>query len=134
MSSCLRIQFVSTRTRRLVTATAIIAYLLSVWGYPLPETASLDTSIAFPCQHHRCGCTSAAQCWQNCCCYSPQERIAWAAQHGVEIPREALAAMRAVEPHAMVDSQAVSEQACTACAAHDDDCRGDEQHISALAA
>ncbi|MBW3598507.1 MAG: hypothetical protein KY475_14700, partial [Planctomycetes bacterium] len=40
----------------------------------------------FPCQAHQCGCSSAEQCWTDCCCFSLEERLAWAARHGVEPP------------------------------------------------
>src|SRR5262249_36229142 len=39
-----------------------------------------------PCQGHPCGCRSAEDCWQHCCCLSPEERWAWARAHDVEPP------------------------------------------------
>jgi hypothetical protein len=42
----------------------------------------------FPCESCGCGCASALACWTNCCCYTPAERMAWAAAHGVEPPAE----------------------------------------------
>ncbi len=37
-------------------------------------------------QNHSCGCRSAEQCWQSCCCYSAKEKVAWANAHQVEPP------------------------------------------------
>jgi hypothetical protein len=33
-----------------------------------------------------CGCSNAEVCWRNCCCYSQQEKLAWARDHGVTPP------------------------------------------------
>jgi hypothetical protein len=44
--------------------------------------------------NHRCGCQSAQQCWDNCCCLSPAERLAWARAHGVDPPTVASPAPR----------------------------------------
>jgi hypothetical protein len=31
-----------------------------------------------------CGCATAEQCFANCCCHTPTERLAWARAHNVE--------------------------------------------------
>jgi hypothetical protein len=97
--------------RRLITAVALAAYLGSVWGYPLPQFAAVDASTPFPCQHHRCGCQSAAQCWNNCCCFTPAERLAWAREHRVEIPSDVEATLLAA---VAADSGDVAQHACCA--------------------
>lgn len=28
----------------------------------------------------------ADQCWQGCCCFSHEEKLAWAAEHGIAVP------------------------------------------------
>ena len=48
------------------------------------------SSQPFPCQDRHCGCVTAEQCWTNCCCYGPEEHLAWAAQNGVEPPSYAI--------------------------------------------
>ena len=86
----------SPRSRRWITALALLAYVASVVGYPLPLPAGdqqRDTSTPYPCQDHACGCNSAAQCWESCCCYTPAERLAWVRQHGVQLPSATLAAL-----------------------------------------
>jgi hypothetical protein len=85
----------SRRARRFLIAVSLVAYLASVWGYPLPQAATHDPSVPFPCQDHRCGCVSAEQCWTSCCCFTPAERIAWAERHHVQIPAQVQLALRA---------------------------------------
>jgi hypothetical protein len=86
----------SPRSRRWITALALLAYVASVVGYPLPLPAGdqkRDASAPYPCQDHACGCNSAAQCWESCCCYSPAQRLAWVRRHGVALPAATLAAL-----------------------------------------
>lgn len=93
--------------RQLIAVTALGSYLAVAGGIPLPaptisgntanhNTASRD-SRPFPCQQHRCGCRTAEQCWQHCCCFSPAERRAWARAHGVEAEAAAAELMGADE-------------------------------------
>src|SRR5438445_841636 len=73
-------------TRRLYACVALLCYLATAVGVPLPSLAHKDHSQPFPCQDHPCGCHTAEQCWQHCCCFSPEERFAWAEAHHVEPP------------------------------------------------
>ena len=86
------------RSRAVITALALVAYLATLWGYPVARTSTSD-GVAYPCQGHFCGCQSAAQCWQHCCCYTQSERLAWAKAHGVEIPEQYRAVMLAEAEH-----------------------------------
>ena len=72
--------------RRLVSALTLAAYLVAAAGVPLPAAARKAVAVPFPCQDHPCGCSTAEQCWQSCCCFSVEERWAWARAHGVEPP------------------------------------------------
>lgn len=65
---------------------ATLSYVATVSGVPLPVPPEAKPGGAFPCQHGRCGCSSAGQCWSNCCCHTPRERQAWAKRHGVVPP------------------------------------------------
>ena len=38
----------------------------------------------FPCQGHRCGCTSVEECGERCCCFSPAQLADWYEQHADE--------------------------------------------------
>jgi len=85
----------ATRARRLITGLALLAYVASIVGYPLPLPAAVrqDASVPFPCQGHACGCRSAAQCLDNCCCYTPAQRLAWARNNAVTLPPATMAAL-----------------------------------------
>jgi hypothetical protein len=72
--------------RRLCAAVTLLAYLLATLGLPLPAPARKPDSVPFPCQDHPCGCVTAEQCWSACCCFTPEQRWAWARQHQVEPP------------------------------------------------
>jgi hypothetical protein len=80
-----------TWRRRTITGVALIAYLATAVGYPLPAASAgrKDFSQPFPCQGHVCGCQSAEECWSACCCLTPEERWAWARAHGVQPPEYA---------------------------------------------
>ena len=71
---------------RLCVTGACLAYLLVALEIPLPAAVHKDTSQPFPCQDHACGCQTAEQCWTNCCCFTPEERWAWARAHNVQPP------------------------------------------------
>jgi hypothetical protein len=80
-----------TLRHRIGAAVALFAYLAAAIGLPLPATsvARKDRSQPFPCQDHVCGCQTAEECWASCCCFSPEERWAWAAAHNVQPPEYA---------------------------------------------
>ncbi len=73
--------------RRLTAAGALLAYLAATVGLPLPPPPIIkDGGKPFPCQGRACGCQTAEECWRHCCCMSPEERWAWAAEHQVTPP------------------------------------------------
>ena len=122
----------SLHCRRFVTGAALAAYLVSACGLPMPVAGVRDNSVPFPCQNHACGCASATQCWDNCCCYTPAQRLAWADRHGVTIPAEARRALIAAAASPAAHSACclaggddhvgcdASGHQCTQCAAHDE--------------
>ena len=83
-------------------------YALVISGLPLPvdafpsstapsgvaseRTASKDRTKPFPCMNKPCGCLSAKQCFQKCCCHTPAETLAWAEQH--DLSAEILCALQ----------------------------------------
>jgi hypothetical protein len=87
-----------TRLQRATTWMAIVGYALVASGLPLPvgllapggdvvadtRLAAKDRSRPFPCMDKPCGCATAEQCFANCCCHTPAERLAWAKAHRVE--------------------------------------------------
>ncbi len=79
-----------SRTRRgAVALLATLGYVASIVGFPVaaPKDAR-HAGAPYPCQSHACGCTSAEDCWRDCCCFTPEERLSWAARHGVTPPSE----------------------------------------------
>lgn len=84
-------QLAARARRGLVVALALAGYLAGAVGFPLPAPGAKDTSRPFPCQGHACGCQNAEQCWKHCCCYSAEEKLAWARAHHVEPPAEVVA-------------------------------------------
>lgn len=54
---------------------------LAITGLPLPAIKKTGHSEPFPCQDCPCGCLTAAQCWDKCCCHSDTEKLAWANTH-----------------------------------------------------
>ena len=76
-----------TTQHRLCAGVTLFAYLVASLGLPLPAGAApKDAGQPFPCQDHPCGCRTAEQCWQKCCCFSPEDRFAWAREHNVQPP------------------------------------------------
>lgn len=77
--------------RRVIAAAMLAAYLACSLGV-LPSPALISRwlghaiSEPFPCQDHGCGCASAHECWNNCCCYTPHQRLVWAIRRGVKPP------------------------------------------------
>ena len=84
--------------QRATTWLAIAGYAVLASGLPLPmgmlaprgdavtdtRLAAKDRSRPFPCMDKPCGCATAEQCFANCCCHTPAERLAWAKAHSVE--------------------------------------------------
>lgn len=68
------------RARRLTGLLLLLSMCASLFPLPLPvrSPSGKDRSLPFPCQDRPCGCMSAAQCWRKCCCFTDQEKLAWA--------------------------------------------------------
>lgn len=74
--------------RRASVWLALVNYSAMALGLPLPASvvSGSVSGEAHPCRDHRCGCVSAEQCWKACCCYSHDEKLAWARRNGVTVP------------------------------------------------
>ncbi|MFM7250502.1 MAG: hypothetical protein ACKO5R_11430 [Planctomycetaceae bacterium] len=88
---------------RTIARIVTLAYASVALGLPLPvgtvadvpgvvapgggiaagRLAAKDRSRPFPCMNSPCGCGSAEQCFESCCCHTPAERLAWARRHGL---------------------------------------------------
>jgi len=73
----------------------LAAFLLATVGYPVWSGGTVkDLSQPFPCMHRRCGCRRAAQCWRGCCCFTNQQKLAWAKAKQVAPPEYVVAAAK----------------------------------------
>ena len=86
MRAWMRPRLWRTQRHRFGVAGLCLAYLLAALDLPLPASVRKETSQPFPCQNHPCGCQTAEQCWRSCCCFTPEQRWAWARAHHVEPP------------------------------------------------
>jgi hypothetical protein len=94
------------RLRDAIAWLTLGSHLVVAFGFPLPapRQQSQDASRPFPCQNHPCACLNAEQCWQgDCCCYTLEEKLAWAEANGIEPPahvRPLIAARKSHPPPA----------------------------------
>ena len=77
------------RSRRLCCGTILFAYLLAVFGVPVPAASARSQQGGYICQQGACGCQSASECWTGCCCFTPEQRWAWAKRHHIVPPPNA---------------------------------------------
>ncbi len=77
------------RTRfysRVVCACLLVVHLVASLGLVLPHWASKEVKERFPCEDCPCGCPTAQFCWDQCCCHTDEEKLAWAHENGIESP------------------------------------------------
>lgn len=75
--------------RKWVVALLLCVQVLTASGMPLPAIGlptGKDKSSPFPCMNRTCGCMTAEQCWRSCCCFTNQQKLEWAREHGVAVP------------------------------------------------
>jgi hypothetical protein len=77
-------------TRDVVILLTLVNYLMVVVGVPLPRALGSGGAfgeVAYPCQGHACGCETSAECWKgDCCCFTLEQKLAWAETKGLEPP------------------------------------------------
>jgi hypothetical protein len=87
------------RDHRTLKWLVLFGYTVVAAGMPLPVGSMLpgslgygnaarrlegkDRSTPFPCMNSPCGCVTAAQCFESCCCHTPAELLAWASARNV---------------------------------------------------
>ena len=76
----------SSLLARTISSCLLICISVSLVGLPLIPPVAEKSAEAFPCMNSPCGCSTAAQCWDKCCCHTDTEKLAWAKRHGVEPP------------------------------------------------
>lgn len=81
----------SSRHRRVVASLLLAAYAAAATGLPLRGPAPPRAAgERFPCEECGCGCSSAEVCWNNCCCHTLSQRLAWADRENVRPPANVL--------------------------------------------
>ncbi len=82
----------ASRVFRGCAAVALLAFIVLAGGIPVPAGNHVvrQADEFYPCMHNGCGCATAADCWQSCCCYSLSERLVWARKHDVRPPKFAI--------------------------------------------
>ena len=93
------------RRRDLLVWLALSSHLAVAFGFPLPAPGRTKPTdgAAYPCQSFPCGCLSSEQCWAgDCCCFTLEQKVAWAEANGVEPPPHVrpLVASRQARPSA----------------------------------
>ena len=77
------------RRKHGLACVALVGHLLTALGFPVLTLPSdkRGGGQPFPCQSHPCGCLTAEECWAgDCCCYTLEEKLAWAETSGIEPP------------------------------------------------
>lgn len=99
----------------------VLAYLCASFGLRLDvnhERTQVDDSMPFPCQGGQCGCSSASECWSNCCCLTPKQRIAWAKQAGITPPYELIGQVEEKSSTGCCSTEPTSSVASPCCDTH----------------
>lgn len=92
--------------RHVLAVVVLVAHVFAATGAPVPSPRLNHgkSSIPYPCREHVCGCLSSEQCWAgDCCCFTLEQKLAWADDRGIEPPahvRNAVASRAAQHPPA----------------------------------
>jgi hypothetical protein len=66
---------------------ALVGHTVGALGCPMPARSPRGAGQPYPCQNRPCGCGSAEECWKgDCCCFTLEQKLAWAVEIGVEPP------------------------------------------------
>lgn len=100
MYSCRWPAFSFRLPRRSSSVVAVLLFAMVVQLVPVSIPTSKtrvekDRSQPFPCQDRPCGCRSAEHCRKKCCCFTPQQKTAWAKKEARS--RERTAALASTE-------------------------------------
>lgn len=96
--------------RQAISFAVLFCVLLAALPIPVGWKPKVRSgAVPFPCQDCHCGCSTPEQCWTSCCCFTPQERLAWAIEHDVEPPSYAV--LGGV-PNADTGANAVTAKSC----------------------
>ena len=107
--------------RRVIAVVLFMSFCMSL--IPLPTSPAIspiekDRTQPFPCMNRPCGCRSAQQCWASCCCFTKEQKLAWAHRNGVEVPaavRERAAPRNESRPKILAGSSSKSATGKPSC-------------------
>ncbi|MFT3880048.1 MAG: hypothetical protein QM703_10370 [Gemmatales bacterium] len=129
-----------TKPRSALGLVCLFNLFFLIVGIPIPHSRQKDKSVAYPCMDHACGCMNAEQCWRGCCCYTREEKLAWARENGVTPPAFVLA--EAEEEHKDCCSHCHQSSSCcdggkktatkSCCESHDEEQVDEEVHFTWL--
>lgn len=110
------------RRHSLIAILLIANIIFLSFGVRFHGTVLQDLSIPFPCQGGTCGCRDAYTCWNNCCCNTAAERLAWAKANGVTPPNNVMA--RLLQEAALITAAGSCEtpKVASCCAAKTKSC------------
>jgi hypothetical protein len=77
------------RLRDVIVVLTLFSHLMLTFGFPLPAPSRKKPTdgVPYPCQSRPCGCLTSEQCWAgDCCCFTLEEKVAWADANGVNPP------------------------------------------------
>ena len=114
-------------------------------GVPLPAHSEKKPGAApFPCQDCPCGCKDAETCWRDCCCFTNQQKLAWAQRNRVTPPAFVIAAAKregccaGKQGHACCEAKTASVGLAAAkrpcCAKREADCASSTSQCAAAGA
>jgi hypothetical protein len=108
------------RIHRAVVVVTVLGQVLTAIGVPLRAStsqSSTDGSLRFPCQERPCGCLTAEQCWAgDCCCFTLEEKVVWAAANGVTPPEHVFTLLeRKSRARSACCDQPVRDTPCSHC-------------------
>jgi hypothetical protein len=72
----------------MLVVVALLSQIIAATGAPvLSPRKTKAGAIPFPCQNHPCGCTTSEEGWAgDCCCFTLEQKLAWADERGIEPP------------------------------------------------
>ncbi|MDY3558455.1 hypothetical protein R5W23_005572 [Gemmata sp. JC673] len=84
--------------RHMVAVAALLAQVIATTGAPVVVRPAKGGTgaIPFPCQSHPCGCQTSEQGWAgDCCCFTLEQKLAWAEERGITPPEHVRPAVAA---------------------------------------
>ncbi|MBN9120590.1 MAG: hypothetical protein J0I06_15795 [Planctomycetes bacterium] len=79
----------SFRARHALAVAVVLAQVVAATGAPVlaPQKHATASPVPYPCQGHACACTSSELSWAgDCCCFTLEQKLAWAEAQGIEPP------------------------------------------------